>query len=378
MCCVLHRYRDFLVSSPRASRRQQVYCIALIPISDILQVKPSLFSSMAYTVPEGSYFDYASRLKGQTVVITGAANGIGKVAAQYFASYGANVVIGDIDTIAAAKTAKEIEDDGGKVVYQACNVVNYDDLVALFDLAIKSYGRIDVVIPNAGVTERGHLTELQYDERGYPIKPSLKTLDINLISVTYATQLANHFFIQNKNADSLKRLVLIGSMASIMGIPGAPMYSASKHAILGLMRALRMEFETTGLHISTVCPWFADTAIVPAGFKLFMSGIPFVPVPKVAATIILAATDPSPESQGATYTIPDEQSVIRIAHQEIGDGVYKLLSDRVKRVMGFRQTMITAKASLGLIFGSLAFKLLTLCFIAYWGVQLGSNRFNLF
>lgn len=44
----------------------------------------------------------------------------------------------------------------------------------------------------------------------------------------------------------------------------------------------------------------------------------------------------------------------------------------------FRQTMITAKASLGLIFGSLAFKLLTLCFIAYWGVQLGSNRFNLF
>lgn len=81
-------------------------------------------------------------------------------------------------------------------------MVNYDDLVALFDLAIKSYGRIDVVvgsfifnkgtyflitmkIPNAGVTERGHLTELQYDERGYPIKPSLKTLDINLISVTY-------------------------------------------------------------------------------------------------------------------------------------------------------------------------------------------------
>lgn len=68
-----------------------------------------------------------------------------------------------------------------------------------------------------------------------------------------------------------------------------------------------------------------------------MSGIPFVPVPKVAATIILAATDPSPESQGATYTIPDEQSVIRIAHQEIGDGVYKLLSDRVKRVMGYVQ-----------------------------------------
>ena len=45
-----------------------------------------------------------------------------------------------------------------------------------------------------------------------------------------------------------------------MGIPGAPMYSASKHAILGLMRALRMEFETTGLHISTVCPWFAGSS----------------------------------------------------------------------------------------------------------------------
>ena len=65
-----------------------------------------------------------------------------------------------------------------------------------------------------------------------------------------------------------------------------------------------------------------------------MTGIPFVSVEKVSRTIILAATDPAPESHGAAYTIPDERQVIRIAHQEINDGVYLLLSNRVKRLMG--------------------------------------------
>jgi hypothetical protein len=86
--------------------------------------------------------------------------------------------------------------------------------------------------------------------------------------------------------------------------------------------------------------YVTDTAILRDIFKaLFMTGIPFVPVPKVAGAVFLAATDAAPNTQGAVYTLPDENDVFRIPHMQIDGGFYEILNARVNRIFGLKQTI---------------------------------------
>ncbi|KAH8119060.1 NAD-binding protein [Phellopilus nigrolimitatus] len=329
---------------------------------------------MACNIPDEGLYEFADRVKGQTIIITGAANGIGKEAALAFAKRGANLVIGDVDVNGSEETLAEIKGLGGHAVYQACNVLEYSNLVSLFQLALSKFGRIDVVIPNAGVAEIGRLTTVSVDEQGLPTKPNLKTLEINLISVLHTAQLASHYLTKNEEKDSLKALVLVGSMASIMGIPGLSLYSASKHAILGLMQSLTMEFQSKGLRIATVCPWFVDTAILPTVFKVFMAGIPFAPMQRVAGAIVLAATDDAPNTHGAAYTIPDEREVFRIPPTEITEGVYGLLGSRVKRLGETRQSVKAFVALVHMFARSSSAKLLVGAAVGYKAYQIALTQ----
>ncbi|KAI5120349.1 hypothetical protein M0805_009424 [Coniferiporia weirii] len=329
---------------------------------------------MACNISDEGLYEFASKAGGQTIIITGAARGIGKETALEFAKRGANIVIGDINVKGAEEAVAEIKRLGGDAVCQACNVLEYDDLVSLFQLALSKFGRVDVVIPNAGVSEIGRLTDVRLNEQGLPTKPALKTLEINLMSVIYTTQLAYHYLTKSEVKGSLKSLVLIGSMGSIMGIPGAPMYSTAKHGIIGLMRSLKHAFHVNGLRIATVCPWFADTQILSAASKTLMAGIPMAPVPRIAGAIFLAATDSAPDTNGAVYTVPDEHEVFRVPHTEITEGVYVLLSNRVKRLMGFAQGVKTAIAFTRIVATSSAVKLLIGASIGYGAYQVAIRQ----
>ncbi|KAL5528531.1 hypothetical protein ACEPAF_7667 [Sanghuangporus sanghuang] len=329
---------------------------------------------MAANIPDTQLFEYAGRVRGQTVLITGAAKGLGREAAVAFGRYGANIVIGDIDVESAEETVSEVKKVGGDAVAKHCNVLEYDQQAALFQFALSKYGRIDVVIPNAGVTEIASLTTVRLNEQGLPTKPNLKTVEINLISVLYTTQLAAYYLAKNENEGSLKTLVLIGSMGSIAGIPGAPLYSSSKHAIIGLMRSIKDEFGVKGLRVATVCPWFADTAIVPTAMKVLLAGIPFVPTTRVAAAFVRAATDADTESNGAAYTLPDEREVYRIPHTSLNEGVYKMINDRVKRLKSFGQSIITFVALVKLFARSPLTKLLIGAAVGYKAYQIAVSR----
>jgi len=132
-------------------------------------------------------------------------------------------------------------------------------------------------------------------------------------------------------------MVFLGSMASWQSIPGAPMYSASKHAILGVMRALYMPCLQDGIRVAVIHPWFADTAILPIAVKVFLAGIPLTPVERVAGAIFCAASDPDMGTSGCAWVLPDDGYVIRLEKEQLKEGVYKMLDERVKRISGAAQ-----------------------------------------
>jgi len=282
-------------------------------------------------------FAYAERAKGKVVVLTGGAKGIGKEVALTFAKHGSKVVIGDLDVSEAEAVVASITKNGGEAASVKCNVVNWDDQVALFELAFERYGAVDIVIPNAGITEEetgvcnGKLTVVN----GKLVAPKLLTLDVNLKGVFYTVHLGVHYVKRNRAPDSWKAIVLIGSVASWLGIARAPQYAASKHGVLGMMRALDPVLTPDNIRIAAIHPWFADTAILGLPLKLMLAGIPLTPVPRIAGAIFRAATDPDLATSGCPWVLPDDGPVIRVEKEALRTGVYKMLSDRVRRVHGF-------------------------------------------
>jgi len=278
-------------------------------------------------IPDDQLFSHSARVAGKVVVITGAANGIGKETALRFASYGARIVIGDRDLRNAKVVVEEIKEAGGSAVCMKCDVVNYDDQVDMFEVALKTYGSVDIVIPNAGVSELGSFQKMEF-KNGRPIKPVMATIKINLYGALYTAHLGVHYLQQNKKEGDLKSLVFIGSVASWMGIPAGEMYSGSKHAILGVMRALHPIMELRGIRVACIHPFFADTAIVPTPVKLLLAGIPLTPVPRVAGAIFHAATDPDLSTSGSGYLLLDDGPVFMVRKEDFKEGVYKMIDNR--------------------------------------------------
>jgi len=278
---------------------------------------------------------YGHRVKDKVLVITGAANGIGREAALLFAQHGAKVVIGDLDLVGAGKVAAEIAQLGaGQATFIKCDVTNWDDQVALFKHAVDTYGSVDVVVANAGVTEIGQFQSVVLKD-GVPQKPNFKTLDVNLTGVLYTVHLALHHLDASPVSDTtvvppLKAIIMIGSMASWSAIPSGTMYSAAKHAVLGTMRSLHLSFKITNkpIRVGSIHPFFADTAIVPVVAKLFLAGIPKTPVERIAGAIFYAATDEDMETSGSGWLLADDGPVFRVDKEEFKLGVYKMIDER--------------------------------------------------
>ncbi|KIM92015.1 hypothetical protein PILCRDRAFT_108768 [Piloderma croceum F 1598] len=275
---------------------------------------------------------HSNRVKRKVVVITGGANGIGKETAFRFGKFGAYVVIGDLDAKGAEEVIAGIVELGGQGACRRCDVTNWDDQVSLFQLAISKFGAVDIVVANAGVTEIGSFNT-PHITNGAPTKPSFKTIEINLIGVMYTAHIGLYYMRNYKAEDSLKSIVFTGSMASWQAIPGAPLYSASKHAVLGFMRSIYLTCLAKNIRVAVVHPFFVDTAIVPISVKIGMAGIPLTPVERVAGAIFYAATDPDMETSGCPWLLPDDGYVFRLAREELKEGVYEMIDARAKAVI---------------------------------------------
>ncbi|KAJ3969158.1 hypothetical protein EV361DRAFT_922459 [Lentinula raphanica] len=281
-------------------------------------------------IPDEILTQHHVRLKGKTVIVTGAGASIGRATAILFASYGSNVIVSDKNISSAEETVSAIKSIKGESIACRCDVTVWEDIVAMYELAVRGYGSVDIVVANAGVGEIGG--RMMHDPRsGRPTKPLVTTIDVNLTGVLYTVHLAQHYFEIGRPEDpsSMKCVILVGSMASWTPLSKAPIYTASKHAVLAIMRSLDVSFASRGIRIASIHPFFAATSMVPEIIRLQLSGIPLTPVPRIAGAILYAASQPDPSCNGAAFWIPDGgASTFMISREEFKPGIYDYIDSK--------------------------------------------------
>ncbi|MGY3211771.1 SDR family oxidoreductase [Mucilaginibacter sp. HD30] len=190
------------------------------------------------------------KLKDKTVIITGASSGIGKALAIEFAKRGANLVLGARQYVALCEIAQSLEKQyAAKVVAVQCDVVSETDCEHLIKQTILTFGKIDVLINNAGISMRA-----LFKDTDVQVLKSL--MDVNFWGMVYCTKYAMPELLKTKGT-----LVGVSSIAGYKGLPGRTGYSASKFAMNGFLDALRVENLRTGVHVLTACPGFTASNI---------------------------------------------------------------------------------------------------------------------
>ena len=188
-------------------------------------------------------------LNNKVVVITGASSGIGEAMAREYAKMGAKVVMGARREDELKRIAQEIAAHGGKVAYAVCDVVSEDDCRHLIDTAVGTFGGVDVMICNAGLSMRALFDDCD-------LKVLHRLMDVNFWGTVNCTKYALPWLQKSKGS-----LVGISSVAGIHGLPGRTGYSASKYAMTGFLDTIRVENLKKGLHVMTACPGFTASNV---------------------------------------------------------------------------------------------------------------------
>lgn len=188
-------------------------------------------------------------MEGKVVIITGGTSGIGKALAEEFGSKGSHIVITGRKQEALNETISHLQKAGINVMGIQADASKWEDNQMMADAAIKKYGRIDVIIANAGISMRAMFENVD-------LEVIRQVMDINFYGALYAVKACLPEIIKNKG-----HIVGISSIAGFRGLPGRVGYSASKFALQGFLEALRTELLKTGVHVLTASPGFTASNI---------------------------------------------------------------------------------------------------------------------
>lgn len=250
-----------------------------------------------------------AEMLGKVVIVTGGAQGIGFAISEMFAISGANVVIADLDEELGRKTAKTI---GRGASSTKCDVTSWTDQVKLFEDTVRRYGRLDLVVCNAGIDPELTLSmcldgpelasaksQVKYNfladeyvegSSGSLRPPTTTVMDVNFTGVVYNLKLAIHHMRRRGG-----KIVVIGSAAGYISEPVQSLYCASKHAVLGLVRATSRKAECieNDISIAMVAPWLTDTPMTSNLWPRLTEGQPTSSARDVAAAVSIIATQPA-------------------------------------------------------------------------------------
>jgi NAD(P)-dependent dehydrogenase (short-subunit alcohol dehydrogenase family) len=191
------------------------------------------------------------RLEGLSVHITGAAGGIGRATAHALASRGAHLALSDVDRSALANLARDVEAAGGRVRTFHLDVRDAAAFLELTESIERELGPLDVLVNNAGILRPGRFAEVPLADGEAEIAVNLQGT-INGMRAVMPRMLARH----------QGQIVNIASLTGRIPMPGAALYSATKHAIIGLTDATRAECRGSGLTFSLVLPGYVDTPLI--------------------------------------------------------------------------------------------------------------------
>jgi 3-oxoacyl-[acyl-carrier protein] reductase len=191
----------------------------------------------------------SDRLQGQVAIVTGASRGIGRAVAIALASEGAKVAVNYASSSGAADAVvAEIEGMGSEAVALQADVSQVDQVDALFEAVMGKWGRVDVLVNNAGITKDTLLLRMKTEDWQ-------AVIDLNLTGVFLCTRAASKIMLKQRSG----RMINLTSVVGEMGNAGQANYSASKAGVIGFTKAVAKEVASRGITVNAVAPGFITT-----------------------------------------------------------------------------------------------------------------------
>ena len=234
-------------------------------------------------------------LKGKTALVTGSTSGIGLDMARALAAQGANIVVngfGEADVIRAVE--KDLQGRGVKTLYHGADMSKPAEIEQMFHAAEASFGRIDIVVNNAGIQ---HVAPVD----AFPVDRWDAIIAINLSSAFHAMRVA----LPGMKQRNWGRIVNVASTHGLVASPGKSAYVAAKHGIVGLTKAAALECATTGVTVNAICPGWVLTPLVQKQIdaRAAAEGI----APELAQRQLLAEKQPSLQ-----FTTPEQLAALAV------------------------------------------------------------------
>ena len=191
----------------------------------------------------------SNEFNNKVIVVTGAASGIGAAICDRFAREGASIMLLDRDEAAVKAAADRLKTNGVDAEGYRCDVAGEEECTAVMEQVIERCGGIDVLVNNAGITQRSAFVDTR-------TSVYRKVMDVNFFGSLHCTKAAIDSLIKRKGV-----IIVIESLAGVSPLLGRTGYCASKHALHGFFTTLRSEIRDSGVHIMLVCPGFVQTSL---------------------------------------------------------------------------------------------------------------------
>jgi len=242
-----------------------------------------------------------NRLKDKIAIVTGAASGIGRGIVLAFCEQGAKIVVADVNEKGGKETVKMAKDIGGKAVFVKTDVSQAKDIDNMVNVCLKKYGRVDVLVNNAGILKFSPLHETSEDDWE-------KIIDINLKSVFLGSKRVLPEMLKQKRG----KIISITSIAGLVGYPQIGAYCASKGGIIALTKSMALDYAKQNININCIAPGAIETAMTkdmladPVTKKALEASTPYsrIGVPKdIAMMTVYLASDESDFVNGAVMVV---------------------------------------------------------------------------
>jgi NAD(P)-dependent dehydrogenase (short-subunit alcohol dehydrogenase family) len=189
-------------------------------------------------------------LQGKVAIVTGGAMGIGEATARRLADSGASVAILDVDRDAGPKTASDISQNGRVCEFFACNIAVNEQVSRTVDAVVSRFGTIDILVNNAGIQSYGDVVSTSEEDWD-------RLMGINLKGCFLVSKFVVPHMLKSGGA-----IVIVGSVQSFSAVANSVAYVTAKHGLLGLTRAMSLDYAQKGIRVNCVCPGAIDTPML--------------------------------------------------------------------------------------------------------------------